>query len=109
MAKNTALRTEIVITCNAKNADNEIKNIKKSIKALDKEINDLQKQGKGDTPYAKWLRKLRGSLNNFQRESVKGAERIKSAVENLAGTSTNELRRARRAAQQFRDSLAAND
>lgn len=109
MAKNTSLRTEIIVTCNAKNADAEIKNIKKSIKALDKEINDLQKQGKGDSPYAKWLRNLRSSLNNFQRESVRGAERVKNAVDNLTGTSTNELRRARRAAQQFRDSLAAND
>lgn len=109
MAKNTNLTTTITLTVNANNADKEIKNIKKSVKELDKQINDLQKQGKGDSPYSKWLRKLRSSLNSFQRESVTGAERVKKAVENLAGTSTNELRRARRAAQQFRDSLAAND
>ena len=109
MAKNTELKTEIVITCNAKNADSEIKNIKKSVKALDKEINDLQQKGKGDSPYAKWLRKLRSSLNSFQRETITGAERVQKVVANLGQTSTTELRRARRAAQQFRDSLAAND
>lgn len=123
MAKDTQLRTEILITCNAQNADTEIKNIKKSVKALDtqistlsKEYEKLQKSGQGDSKRAKqiqseikWLTKLRSSLNSFERESVKGAERVEKAVNNLAGTSTRELRRARLAAQRFRDSLSAKD
>lgn len=123
MAKDTQLRTEILITCNAQNTDAEIKNIKKSVKALDsqiemlgKEYEKLLKSGQGDSKRAKqiqseikWLTNLRSSLNSFVRESIKGSERIEKAVNNLAGISTRELRRARRAAQQFRDSLSAND
>lgn len=123
MAKDTQLRTEILITCNAQNADTEIKNIKKSVKALDtqistlsKEYEKLQKSGQGDSKRAKqiqseikWLTKLRNSLNSFERESVKGAERVEKAVNHLEETSTRELRRARLAAQRFRDSLSAKD
>lgn len=123
MARDTQLKTEILITANAQNADQEIKNIKKAVKAFDaeigklsKELDALQKGGQGDSKRAKRIQseiktyqRLRNSLNSFERESVRGMERVEKAVGNLAGTSTRELRRARLAAQRFRDSLAAND
>lgn len=108
MAKNNQVTTQIIITCNAKNADDEIKRIQKTVTELDDKIAKMRKDG-ADEKDIKFVENLRNSMNNFSRETVTGFERIKSAIEKLDEQSVNQLRRARRAAQQYRDSLSAND
>lgn len=108
MAKNNQITTQIVITCNAKNADDEIKRIQATVTELDNKIAKMRKDG-ADEKDIKFVENLRNSMNNFSRETVMGFERIKAAIEKLDEQSVNQLRRARRAAQQYRDSLSAND
>lgn len=109
MAKNTSLRTEIIITANAKQADATMKSVAQSMNNIKAQLNELKAKGEGDSPKAKWLTQLWQSLNSMSRESVKGIERVREVVANLSGQSVSQLRRARRAAQQFRDSLSEND
>lgn len=108
MAKNNQITTQIIITCNAKNADDEIKRIQATVTELDNKIEKMKKDG-ADPKDIKFVENLRNSMNNFSRETVTGFERIKSAIEKLDEQSINQLRRARRAAQQYRDSLSVND
>lgn len=108
MAKNNQITTQIIITCNAKNADDEIKRIQATVTELDNKIAKMRKDG-ADEKDIKFVENLRNSMNNFSRETVTGFERIKAAIEKLDEQSVNQLRRARRAAQQYRDSLSAND
>lgn len=109
MAKDTSLRTEIIITANAKQADATMKSVAQSMNNIKTQLNELKAKGEGDSSRAKWLTQLWQSLNSMSRESVKGIERVREVVANLSGQSVSQLRRARRAAQQFRDSLSEND
>lgn len=109
MAKNTQIRTEIIVSANAKKADEVMKELGEAAKKVKAELDGLIKAGQGDSTRAKVLTQIYQSIMNVSRESVTGIERIKNAIADLSGQSVNQLRRARRAAQQFRDTLSEKD
>lgn len=109
MAKSDNLTTQITVTVNAKTADKEIRNLKKMVADLDAQIIALSNAGKGKDSFTKTLIRVRDSLNAFDREFVTSAQRVQGAIDDLSGHSVSQLRRARRAAQEFRDSYAETD
>lgn len=103
------LKTNITLTVNAGQADNAMKQLRTDIKNIDKELKSLEDTGKGRSDRAKHLKRMRASINSVVRETITGAQRVESAINNLSGTSIKQLRAARNAAVKFRDSLAEND
>lgn len=108
MAQNDVI-TRIQVILNAKQAENMMKQLRAQTKSWKAELKQLEAAEKGNSKRAQFLNQMIRATNNAEKETVTATTRIKNAVENLASTSTRELRRAATEARRFRDSLAAND
>lgn len=91
---NKQIRREIYITANGKVAEDVLKALDTYAKKLDKDIQQLIKDGKSDSKEFKELTAVQKSLSKQMRENISDTERIAKVMADLAGSSTKQLRSA---------------
>lgn len=87
-------RREIYITCNGKSADDMIKVLTGHLNDLNARLAQLRANGQGETKEAKQLASVAKQLSKQLKENVSDTQLIDKAMQNLAGSSTKQLRAA---------------
>lgn len=92
MAKQT--RREIYITMNGKAADDMLTLMTKHLEELDRKVQKLQADGKGETKQCKELTAAREQLSGQLRQNQSDMQLVDTVTKNLAGSATKQLRQA---------------
>lgn len=105
----TAKKTQIVITANAAVAKKVMDELQQRIDAIKQKMQQLDTTTDAGKKEFKKLEKELVSYNSAVTQNVTNTERIKKAINNLSGTSLNELRRALVAAKSELGKTFEND
>ena len=105
----TAKKTQIVITANAAVAKKVMEELQQRIDALKQKMHQLDTTTDEGKKEFKKLEKELVSYNSAVTQNITNTERIRKAINNLSGTSLNELRRALVAAKSELGKTFEND
>lgn len=105
----TAKKTQIVITANAAVAKKVMEELQQRIDGIKQKMAALDVTTKQGQREFKKLEKELVSYNSAVSQNITNTERINKAMENLSGTSLNELKRALSAAKSELGKMSASD
>lgn len=105
----TPKKTQVVITANAAVAKKVIDELKQRVEQIKAKMASLDVTTKQGEREFKKLEKELVSYNSVVAQNIPNLERIKKAMDNLSGTSVNELKRALSAAKSELNKMSEND
>ena len=104
-----AKQTTITITINAQQAERVLEKMRSMAADLNDEYKALKETGQGNSAAAKQLLAQINALNQAEAKNVTAAERVEKAMQNLATTSTRNLRRALSDGRKWLDKMFEGD
>lgn len=104
-----AKQTTITITINAQQAERVLEKMRSMAADLNDEYKALKETGQGNSAAAKQLLAQINALNQAEAKNVTAAERVEKAMQNLATTTTRDLRRALSDGRKWLDKMFEGD